>query len=243
MSSLPTITVEFWLNWDAFGDDDSLAMEFTNNFNQNGGGFLIDPNAPQQGGSFGVALGMSGSRNNAFFARPSAGAWHHYAFVFDTTAPAATQITPYVDGKAVTYTKMDSGTGAGNFANSVLNFMSRGGLGLFGRGALDEVAIYDRALSPASIAEHYASFGTNRRPVARFTMAPNPVKLGVAVTFDGSTSSDPDGTIVKYEWDLDGNGTYELNSGSNPRVTRGYSTPGPVSVSVPVPGRIRRQGR
>ena len=234
MSSLPTITVEFWLNWDAFGDDDSLAMEFTNNFNQNGGGFLIDPNAPQQGGSFGVALGMSGSRNNAFFARPSAGAWHHYAFVLDTTAPAATQITPYVDGKAVTYTKMDSGTGAGNFANSVLNFMSRGGLGLFGRGALDEVAIYDRALSPASIAEHYASFGTNRRPVARFTMAPNPVKLGVAVTFDGSTSSDPDGTIVKYEWDLDGNGSYELNSGSNPRVTRGYSTPGPVAVHLRV---------
>ena len=177
---------------------------------------------------------MSGSRNNAFFARPSAGAWHHYAFVLDTTAPAATQITPYVDGKAVTYTKMDSGTGAGNFANSVLNFMSRGGLGLFGRGALDEVAIYDRALSPASIAEHYASFGTNRRPVARFTMAPNPVKLGVAVTFDGSTSSDPDGTIVKYEWDLDGNGTYELNSGSNPRVTRGYSTPGPVAVHLRV---------
>ena len=27
------------------------------------------------------------------------------------------------------------------------------------------------------------------------------------MTFDGSTSSDPDGTIVKYEWDLDGNGT------------------------------------
>ena len=38
------------------------------------------------------------SRNNVFFARPSAGAWHHYAFVIDTTAPAATQITPYVDG-------------------------------------------------------------------------------------------------------------------------------------------------
>ena len=93
MSSLPTITVEFWLNWDAFGDDDSLAMEFTNNFNQNGGGFLIDPNAPQQGGSFGVALGMSGSRNNAFFARPSAGAWHHYAFVFDTTAQRRSPLT------------------------------------------------------------------------------------------------------------------------------------------------------
>jgi YD repeat-containing protein len=234
MSSLSTITVEFWLNWDAFTDDDSLAMEFTDNFNQNGGGFLIDPNAPQQAGKFGVAIGMAGSRNNAFFARPSAGVWHHYAFVLDTTAPAATEIIPYVDGQAVTYTKMDSGTGAGKFANAALNFMSRAGLGLFGRGALDEVAIYDRALSPATIAEHYASFGTNRRPIARFTMTPNPVKLSQAVTFDGSTSSDPDGTIVKYEWDLDGNGTYELDSGSNPRVTRGYSTAGPVAIHLRV---------
>jgi YD repeat-containing protein len=236
MSSLSTITLEFWLNWDAFADDDSLAMEFTDNFNQNGGGFLVDPNAPQQGGTFGVAIGTpgSGSRNNAFFARPTGAAWHHYALILDTTAPAATQITPYVDGKAVTYTKMDSGTGAGKFANAALNFMSRAGLGLFGRGAMDEVAIYDRALSPATIAEHYASFGTNRRPVARFTMTPNPVKLGVTATFDGSTSSDPDGAIAKYEWDLDGNGSYEVNSGSNPRVTRGYSTPGPVPIRLRV---------
>ena len=183
-------------------------MEFTDNFNQNGGGFLIDPNAPQQGGSFGVALGMAGSRNNAFFARPSAGAWHHYAFVFDTTAPAATQIIPYVDGKAVTYTKMDSGTGAGNFANSALNFMSRAGLGLFGRGALDEVAIYDRALSPGD--DRRALRELRNEPAAGRTLHDGP-EPGQArcqpVTFDGSTSSDPDGTIVKYEWDLDGNGT------------------------------------
>jgi hypothetical protein len=92
-----------------------------------------------------------------YFTRPSAGVWHHYAFVLDATAPAATQITPYIDGQPVAYTKGASGTGAGAFANSTLYFMSRAGAALFGAGDLDEVAIYNGALSPTTIANHYAA--------------------------------------------------------------------------------------
>ena len=55
----------------------------------------------------------------------------------------------------------------------------------------------------------------NLPPTASFTAAPNPAIVGQTVTFNGSGSSDSDGTITKYEWDLDGNGTYETNSGTN----------------------------
>ncbi len=55
LSDRSAITVEFWLKWDCYTNDDSLAMEFTANFNDNDGGFLVDPNAPQHGGTFGVA--------------------------------------------------------------------------------------------------------------------------------------------------------------------------------------------
>jgi len=126
LSGTSVVSVEFWLKWNRYADDDALAMEFTDNFNGNDGGFLIDPDAPQLGGTFGVGLGRFASRNNVFFPRPTAGVWHHYTFVFDTTAPGATQITPYVDGAPVSYTKLDSGTGGGPFANAALNFMSRG---------------------------------------------------------------------------------------------------------------------
>jgi hypothetical protein len=234
LSHTPVITLEFWLKWDRYLDDDALAFELTPNFNQNAGGLIVDPNAPQAGGTFGVALGQGLSRNNAFFPRPSAGGWHHYAIVLDTSAPAAGQITPYVDGKPVTYTKLDSGTGAGPFANAPLYFMSRAGAALFGKGALDEVAIYDRALDAATVAEHFASYGTNRRPVARFSLSPDPARENVSVTFDGAASSDPDGTIARYEWDLDGNGSYETDSGSSPQVTRSYATPGDVAVRLRV---------
>ena len=60
--------------------------------------------------------------------------------MLDTSAPATQQITPYVDGAPVPFTKTESGTGAGNFANSSLYFMSRAGASLFGDGDLDEVA-------------------------------------------------------------------------------------------------------
>ncbi len=234
LSGTSKATVEFWLKWDGYLDDDALALELTENFNQNSGGFIVDPNAPQEGGKFGVGIGEGASRNNVFFTRPSAGQWHHYAFAIDTTAAAAQQITPYVDGQPVSYSKTASGIGAGNFANSTLFMMSRGGQGLFGRGTLDEVAIFNRALSAAEIAAHKASNGANHRPSAALAITPNPVAIGGHATFSASGSTDSDGTISKYEWDLDGNGSFETNTGSTPTAGANYATEAEIPISVRV---------
>jgi YD repeat-containing protein len=234
LSATSQMTVEFWLNWSAYANDDRLALELTPNFNENDGGFLVDPNAGELGGKFGVAIGRGESRNNAYFARPSAGAWHHYALVFDTTAPATQQIVPYVDGKPVPYEKLNSGTGAGKFANSVLSFMSRNASTLFGKGNLDEVALYNRALSAGEINSHYLARTPNNLPQASFTATPNPVETNAPVTFDGSGSSDPDGTVTKYEWDLDGSGTYETSTGATATTTMSYTTPGEYKVGLRV---------
>ncbi|HEY1355696.1 MAG TPA: LamG-like jellyroll fold domain-containing protein, partial [Solirubrobacterales bacterium] len=172
--------------------------------------------------------------NNVFFTRPSAGQWHHYAFVFDTTAPAAQQIVPYVDGQPVSYTKTASGTGAGAFAKSTLYMMSRGGQALFGRGTLDEVAIYNRALSATEIAEHDASQGLNRRPHAALTAAPNPAETSEQIQLDASGSSDPDGTITRYQWDLDGNGSFETDTGTTPTTSTSFAQAGQKTVTVRV---------
>ena len=43
LSVAGTVTVEFWLKWNAYANDDALAMEFTPNFNNQSGGFLVDP--------------------------------------------------------------------------------------------------------------------------------------------------------------------------------------------------------
>ena len=162
LSATPKVTIEFWLKWNSYSNNDDIAFELTSNFNNTNGGFLINPNSSTSSSRFEVALGRNGSRNNAYFTRPSANVWHHYAIVLDTSAAAAQQIAVYVDGSPVSIVKGSSGTGAGNFANSTLYIMARNGgslfsSSLFGAGTLDEVAIYNQVLSAAQISQHYAA--------------------------------------------------------------------------------------
>jgi PKD repeat protein len=233
LSGQSAVTVEFWLKWSTYGNDDKLAMEFTPNYNSNAGGFIVDPDAPQFGGTFGVGLGNNTSRNSIFFARPSAGAWHHYALVFDSTAPAASEVTPYVDGQKVSFQQEGAGAGAGAFANSTLYLMSRAGTSLFGNGSLDELAVYGGALSSSRVQEHFYDNGSDPRPKASFTMTPSPARPGQTVTFNASGSSYANGTIKKYEWDLNGDGTYESTT-TTPTTTASYATEQSVNVGLRV---------
>jgi len=233
LSNQSAITVEFWLKWSAYGNNDALAMELTPNSNENPGGFLIDPNAPEFGGTFGVGVGEGASRNSLYFARPSAGVWHHYAFVLDPTQPAASEITPYVDGQPVSFTQEGKGTGAGAFANSTLYLFSRGGKSLFGNGSLDELAIYGADLSAARISEHFQDNGSDPRPTASFTTSPTLPRPGQTVTLNASASSYSKGTIRKYEWDLNGDGTYETTT-TTPTLTTSYATAQTVNVGLRV---------
>ena len=167
LSGTHKLTVEFWMKWSSYGADDRLALEFTPNFNEHPGGFLVDPDATP-GSDFAVSIGEGGSRNTVFFERPSAGAWHYYAFAIDTSADAETQITPYVDGHEVSYTKSESGTGSGNFADSTLYWMSRDASSLFGAGDMQDLALYEGTLSAETVLEHYER-GENTYNVANTT--------------------------------------------------------------------------
>jgi PKD repeat protein len=74
----------------------------------------------------------------------------------------------------------------------------------------------------------------NVGPTASFTMSPNPADAGQTVTFNGSSSSDPDGTIASadHEWDLDGDGQYDDASGTV--VTHTYPSGGTRLIGLRV---------
>lgn len=72
---------------------------------------------------------------------------------------------------------------------------------------------------------------TGTSPVAAFTMTPLTATVGQRVDFDGMGSTDPDGIIMAWDWDLDGNGTFET-SGATPNHT--YSAAGTVTVRLRV---------
>ncbi len=231
LSGTHELTVEFWMKWSMFAEDDHLALEFTPNFNEYAGGFLVDPDA-SPGTDFAVSIGEGGSRNTVYFKRPSAGAWHYYAFVIDTEAPAETEITPYVDGHAVSYTKSESGTGAGNFANSTLFWMSRDASTLFGAGSMQDLALYDTTLSATTIGEHY-ELGDGG-PEASFASAPVVATAGVPVRLDASGSFSPGGSIDDYAWDFNGSKSYSTDGGGSATISHTFSSPGTYTVDLRV---------
>ena len=73
-------------------------------------------------------------------------------------------------------------------------------------------------------------------PTASITASPNPALVDENVNFDGSGSTGDGlgGSITTYEWDLDGDNTFETSTGTNPTVSRPYSTPATITVSLRV---------
>jgi hypothetical protein len=54
----------------------------------------------------------------------------------------------------------------------------------------------------------------NQPPTAAFITSQSPAITGQPLALDARQSKDPDGSIVKYEWDLNNDGTYEKSSTS-----------------------------
>ena len=77
-------------------------------------------------------------------------------------------------------------------------------------------------------------------PVAAFAISPNPALVERTVTFDGSASSDSSG-IVRYEWDLDGDGAFETDGGATPTTTRSYAAPASVAITLRVTDATGKQ--
>jgi len=69
-------------------------------------------------------------------------------------------------------------------------------------------------------------------PVANFTVSPSNPIVGQQIAFDGSSSFDPDGTVVSWSWNLgNGFGTLTFNS---PFLYYTYDVPGNYTVTLTV---------
>ena len=64
----------------------------------------------------------------------------------------------------------------------------------------------------------------NRAPAAELTFAPRRVAGGRMVSFDASGSTDPERLPLRYEWDLDGNGSFETGSGTQARTSLTFAS-------------------
>ena len=99
-------------------------------------------------------------------------------------------------------------------------------------GFLDEVRIYNRILTDNEIIE-LSEIIENESPTAD-PGGPYYANVNNAITFDGSGSSDTDGTIAGYRWDWTNDGTYDTDWLSSATTTHSYSSVGTYTVKLEV---------
>ena len=83
------------------------------------------------------------------------------------------------------------------------------------------------------------TFGSGRAPVARLDATPRFGDLPLDVEFDASDSSDPNGTALTFEWDLDEDGEYDDGTGAQLQNT--YEDPENQIARVRVTNTIGRR--
>jgi hypothetical protein len=103
---------------------------------------------------------------------------------------------------------------------------------------------FDLALGPNGTVYTAGAAGTPDRPfVARHLgngaptaalSAAATATAGTPVTFDAAGSSDPEGEALRYAFDLDGDGAYEFDGGTNPLALRSFPAAGTYTVGVRV---------
>lgn len=158
--------------------------------------------------------------------------------------PSFTHPTPAVVGSAATFNAGGSADPDGTISKYEWDF---DGNGTYEQDAGSSATVQHTFLAPGDVTvglrvtDSNGDSDTTTRtvsvtqvPVASFTATPNPASLGQTVGFDGSGSSDPDGTVVGYEWDLDGNGSFETDTGAVATSSRSYGSAGTYAVKLRV---------
>ena len=152
-------TVSFWYKVanDTASDSDVM-LELSSNFNNNDGTFVIFPHSISYSGKFAVGIqdsvGTSKYRVESV-SRPSVGVWHHYSVILNNSTTLG-DIVIYIDNVLqTTGVELNIKDQSSNLKTDTLYFMSRGGSSLFEDGILDDVRIYNRALSANEIKQLY----------------------------------------------------------------------------------------
>jgi DNA-binding beta-propeller fold protein YncE len=114
--------------------------------------------------------------------------------------------------------------GSAYISNSLTNMIHQYDIGASGLLTAKSPATVAGGAFPAAIA-----VTPDQGPIASFSA--KPAAAGLPSAFDGSASSDPDGSVARYDWNF-GDGTAGANAGARPAHT--YGAAGRYTVSLQV---------
>ncbi|MBV9073275.1 MAG: Ig-like domain-containing protein [Acidobacteria bacterium] len=159
LSTTKAVTVTLWAKRIYSTAGGTTLFENSTNFNNSTTGFGFFPDDSSCNGLMVGERGDAGYNINCY-AQPSSGVWHHFAAVFDKSQPAGSEVTLYTDGVLQTPSQHYlSAENTNAFGSNVLYLFSRGGSSEFNSGSIDDLQIFNRALSAGEVQQIYNSAG------------------------------------------------------------------------------------
>jgi hypothetical protein len=159
LSSTQAVTVMLWANRNYSSNGGSVLFEATNNSASSTTGFGFFPDDATCQGIQATLRGDFGTAANCY-SQPSSGVWHHLASVFDKSQTGGGQVKFYVDGVLQTVNRcLSASTNTNNFGNNPIYLFSRAGTTQFNSGTIDDLRIYNSALTGKQIQQIYNSAG------------------------------------------------------------------------------------
>ena len=148
------VTVSFWMVHDFGGGAMfDVAVELSDDINMNKGGFGVFPDDNNDcAGQLALSLQGDVGYSSSCFPQPSSFVYHHFVAVFDKAAPGDTETRLYIDGVEQPPTHVFTMDNTNAFDAAQLFLFARGGTSSFSAGLMDELILFDRALTPAEIA-------------------------------------------------------------------------------------------
>jgi hypothetical protein len=187
LSATKTVTVAFWSKRTYSTVGGHTLLETTKNFNNSTTGFGIFPDDAQCHGIQASLLGNAGYTAMCY-KQPTSGVWHHFAVIYDKTKAGKNEVTLFIDGVQRTPTRyLFVANNTNYFGNNPLYVFARGGTREFNSGIVDDLRLYNSALSAAQIQQIYS------RGVCK--LIANPSTISFPKTTIGYSSSFP-ATIV-----------------------------------------------
>src|SRR5271166_4553531 len=169
LSGTQAVTVVLWVNRIYSTSGGHALFEATTNHTNSTTGFGFFPDDATCNGIRAALRGNVGAVTNCY-GQPSSGVWHHLAVVFDKNQTGGDEVKLYVDGVLQTASRnLYASTNTNNFGKNPLYLFSRAGTTEFNSGLIDDLRIYDSALTAEQVQQIYNSAGLGSVPVTEET--------------------------------------------------------------------------
>ena len=159
LSGTQAVTVALWANRTYSIAGGRVLFEDSANYSNSTTGFAFFPDDNTCSGIRAALRGNMGNVGNCY-SQPSSGVWHHLAVIFDKSQTGGDEVKFYVDGVLQTVNRSLSAlTNTNDFGNNPIYLYSRGGNNQFASGTIDDLRIYNSALTAEQIQELYNNPG------------------------------------------------------------------------------------